>query len=124
MNSETIEALETRLEAAMLDSDVEALDELLDDRLVFTNHVGQRMTKRMDLDAHRSGIVDIESIRRSDQSVTLFDGVAIVSVLSEICGSFGGVRSTAEIRFTRVWQQRNGEEFRLIAAHSSLDESA
>ena len=124
MNDETITALEKKLESAMLRSDVEMLDTLLDDNLVFTNHVGQQTTKQMDLEAHRSGFVKIESINQSNQSVSLFDNVAIVTVLSEICGLFGDVRSTAKIHFTRVWQKRNTGEYTLIAAHSSLNTTA
>jgi len=124
MNNETIITLEKKLESAMLTSDVEILDKLLDDRLVFTNHVGQQTTKQMDLEAHRSGAVKIDSINQSNQSVNLFENVAIVTVLSEICGLFGDVRSTVKIHFTRVWQKINNKEFKLIAAHSSLSNNA
>lgn len=123
MNKEVIVALENKLESAMLSSDVEMLDKLLDDELVFTNHIGQQTTKQMDLEAHRSGFVKIESISQSNQSVNLFDNVAIVTVLSEICGSFGEVRSTVKIQFTRVWQKKNEKEYKLIASHSSLNEN-
>ena len=124
MNEETIVELEKELESAMLSSDVAMLDKLLDDKLVFTNYVGQQTTKQTDLEAHRSGFVKIESISQSNQSVTLFENVAIVTVLSKICGLFGEVRSTAEIHFTRVWHKKNSKEYKLIAAHSSLNENA
>ncbi len=121
MNNEMITALEKKLEYAMLNSDADTLDKLLDDNLVFTNHAGQQTTKQMDLEAHRSGFVKIESICQSNQSVTIFENVAVVTVLSEICGLFGEVRSTARIHFTRVWQKKNNGEYKLIAAHSSLN---
>lgn len=124
MNNETIVMLEKRLESAMLSSDVDVLDELLDDKLVFTDHVGQKITKQMDLEAHRSGFIKIESIGQSNQSVNLFENVAIVTVLSEFCGHFGGVQSIAKINFTRVWQKKNSNEYKLIAAHSSLHNDA
>jgi hypothetical protein len=124
MNIDTIEKLEKELETAMLSSDVEKLDKLLDDKLIFTNHIGQQTSKQMDLEAHRSGFVKIDSISQSNQSVNLFDNVAIVTVLSEICGLFGEMRSTAQIYFTRVWQKKLNEEYKLIAAHSSLKENA
>lgn len=121
MNNETILMLEKKLESAMLSSDVDMLDELLDDKLVFTDHVGQKITKQMDLAAHRSGFVKIDSIGQSNQSVNLFENVAIVTVLSEIFGLFGGVRSITKINFTRVWQKKNSNEYKLIAAHSCLN---
>jgi hypothetical protein len=123
MNNEIVIALEKELESAMLNSDVEVLDKLLDDELVFTNHLGQQTTKQMDLEAHRSGFVKIESLSQSNQTVTHFENVAVVTVMSEICGLFGGVRSTAKIQFTRVWQQKNSKEYKLITAHSSLNEN-
>lgn len=57
MNLEKITSLEKQLETAMLNSDVLALDKLIDDELVFTNHMGQKTTKHMDLEAHDSGFV-------------------------------------------------------------------
>ena len=123
MNKETIVSLEKELESAMLRSDVAILDKLLDNKLVFTNHVGQQTTKQMDLEAHRSGFVKIESINQSNQSVNIFEDVAIVTVLSEICGIFGEAQSTAKLHFTRVWQKKNSKEYKLIAAHSSLSDN-
>ncbi len=124
MNNETIVSLEQKLEAAMLSSDVMMLDNLLDDELVFTNHIGQQTTKQMDIEAHRSGFVKIESIKQSNQTVNLFENVAIVTVLSEICGSFGEIRSTVKIHFTRVWHKKHDDEYKLIAVHSSLHENS
>jgi hypothetical protein len=123
MDNETIATLEQKLETAMLNSDVVMLDNLLDDELVFTNHIGQQTTKQMDLEAHSFGVVKIDSISTSNQTVKIFENVAIVTVVSEICGFFGKIRSTANLHFTRVWQKKNNEEYKLIAAHSSLNEN-
>ncbi len=122
MNKEIAETLEQQLRIAMLNSDIAMLDILLDEKLVFTNHVGQQTTKQMDIEAHRSGFVKIESIIQSNQLVNLFENLAVVTVLSEIHGFFGETCSTARIHFTRVWQKKKNEEYKLIAAHSSLHE--
>ena len=124
MDNETIETLEHKLKTAMLDSDVKMLDNLLDDELVFTNHLGQQTTKQMDLEAHGSGFVEIDSIVMSNQTIKIFENVAIVTVVCKICGIFAQVRSRANLHFTRVWQKKNNGEYKLIAAHSSLNESA
>ncbi|WP_239984865.1 nuclear transport factor 2 family protein [Sporolactobacillus pectinivorans] len=47
--SEIIEC-EKRLQEAMLSSDVTALDELIDDDLIFVDHFGQILTKENDLE--------------------------------------------------------------------------
>ncbi len=122
MEKNVIVTLEKQLETAMLNSDVGMLDKLLDDELVFTNHIGQKTTKQMDLEAHHSGFVRIDLINMSNQTIKIFENVAIVTVKSEICGLFGDVRSTMILNFTRVWQQRSSKEYKLIAAHSSLSE--
>jgi hypothetical protein len=56
MNSarEIIEPYEIALRAAMLSNDVDALDTLLDDDLIFTIPTGQIISKHDDLAAHRS----------------------------------------------------------------------
>jgi ketosteroid isomerase-like protein len=111
---------EQLLQKAMLDSNVSALDQLMDDELVFTDHVGQKVTKQMDLDAHRSGFIKIESLNQSGQTIKIFNNIAIVTVLLEIDGSFGGNRANAKLQFTRVWQEKDDEHYKLIAAHSSV----
>jgi hypothetical protein len=40
-------AVEEKLRLAMLNSDVEALDELLSSELIFTNHLGQVLESKM-----------------------------------------------------------------------------
>jgi phosphoribosylformylglycinamidine (FGAM) synthase-like enzyme len=71
---------EERLRLAMLRSDVNALNELLAPELVFTNHLGQVLTKQDDLEAHRSGTLEVKVLTPSDEHIQLVGGVAIVSV--------------------------------------------
>jgi len=85
-----IEECEDRLKQAMLQSDISVLDELLASDLVFTNHPGKLMTKLDDLEAHESGMLKITEITLSDQKIKIYSGVAIVSVLAHISGSFAG----------------------------------
>lgn len=54
-NNEFIDQIkrsEAELQQAMLDSNVKALDRLLDDDLTFTNHLGMVLGKQDDLTAH------------------------------------------------------------------------
>jgi Domain of unknown function (DUF4440)/Protein of unknown function (DUF952) len=53
-STEDLSRAERRLQAAQLAGDVEALDRLLDDRLVAIGPDGARYTKADDLAAHRS----------------------------------------------------------------------
>lgn len=119
-SSETeIVACEARLRQAMLRSEVEQLDRLLAPELIFTNHLGQLMTKQDDLAAHRSRTLNIESLVPSEETIRVFGEVAIVSVRVEIVGTYAGVASETDLRFTRVWRRSSSAAWQVVAAHSS-----
>ncbi len=112
---------EERLRLAMLQSDVNELDELLAPELIFTNHLGQILTKKDDLAAHQSGTLEIEVLEPSEQQIQMIgDDVAVVSVRVHLSGSYAGVRSEADFRFTRIWALSAAGAWRVVAAHSSI----
>lgn len=115
---EQIKALEHELLDAMRNSNVEKLDELIADDLVFTDHNGQLFTKAMDLDAHRSGAFKIESLEPEEQIIKLYDHTAVVSVLLHITGKYLGNNFDGSNRYTRVWIKRDGA-WKIAAGHSS-----
>lgn len=120
LESEIADA-EERLRLAMLTSDVSALDELLASSLVFTNHLGQRLSKDEDLLAHQSGALTISSLESSDQQITSVDSnVAIVSVRFQVCGKYAGQPADGDFRFTRVWAKSQDSKWQVVAAHASL----
>ncbi|MFP1726132.1 nuclear transport factor 2 family protein [Lonsdalea quercina] len=118
---ERVRLLEARLRQAMLDSDVTALETLLDRELIFVSHLGQTLGRSDDLDAHRSGLIKIHDLQAADERILLKDNVAIVAVKTQISGSFGGQPSDGVFLFTRAWllspDSTNG---RVIAATSVL----
>jgi ketosteroid isomerase-like protein len=120
LERQIIEA-EEKLRLAMLDSDVNALNELLANELIFTNHLGQIFTKQDDINAHQSGIINIETITPSEQQIKLVDSnVAIVTVKVNIIGSYAGIKSNFIFRFTRVWHLSLNNIWQVIVAHSSV----
>lgn len=119
LERQIIEA-EEKLRVAMLDSDVDALNELLANELIFTNHFGQVFTKQDDIDAHQSGIINIESITPSEQQIKLIGrNVAIITVKVNIIGSYAGIKSNTNLRFTRIWHLSLTNVWQVIVAHSS-----
>jgi len=118
MDIQQIQNLETRLIEAMKTSDVQELDLLLADDLIFTSHTGLLFTKQDDLDSHASGNIEIFSIEASDQKIRIEGNVAIVSVLLEITGSFFGNTEVGFYRFTRIWKD-HGSQWQIIAAQST-----
>lgn len=114
---------EDRLRQAMLNSDVSALNELLAPELIFTNHLGQVMSKNDDLEAHQSGMLHIEELTPSEQQLQLIGDVAIVTVLMHIIGRYDGTRSEADFRFTRVWAITSSNTrgtWQVVAGHSCV----
>ena len=121
MQSKTqIEQAEEKLRLAMQQSDIEMLDELLAPTLIFTNHLGHVLTKQDDLNSHISGVLKIDVIKPSNQSIQIIGEVAIVAVQILLEGSYADVQSVANFRFTRVWTLSSNNKSQVIAAHSSI----
>jgi ketosteroid isomerase-like protein len=118
--TEQIIAVEEKLRLAMLDSDVEVLDELLAPELIFTDHLGQLVDKQADIDGHKSGVLKLESLEPFDRQIIVKNNVAIVSVRMQLSGSYNGMPANGNFRFTRVWAQSSVGAWQIIAAHSGV----
>jgi ketosteroid isomerase-like protein len=110
---------EERLRQAMLNSDVNTLDELIAPELLFTSHLGKLWTKEQDLSAHRSGMIKIEKITPSERHIQVVGDIAIVSVRIYISGTYEGHRSEGDLRFTRVWAMSTSGKWQVVAGHAS-----
>ena len=119
IKAQIVEA-EDRLRAAMLASDVAALDELLAADLIFTNHLGQVLGKEDDLAAYRSGNLKITKLESSEQQVRLIGNIAVVSVRVNVSGTYDGHPANGDLRFTRVWALAFNKSWQVVAAHAGL----
>ena len=115
-----IVSAEEQLKLAMLKSDVDTLDVLLAPDLMFTNHLGQVLSKQDDLAAHQSGALTIDVLEPSEQQIIWKESVAIVSVRVHLAGSYEGTPSDHDFRFTRVWSRSPNGHWQIIAGHSSI----
>lgn len=123
MDSKTqsrIETLEERLRLAMLHSDVIELDALISPDLLFTNHLGQVITKDADLASHRSGDLKFKSLKSSEQQIRQVGACAIVSVAMLLQGSYLANPIDLQIRYTRVWATGLDGSFQIVAGHASI----
>lgn len=111
--------LEERLRQAMLQSDVGVLDELISPQLIFTNHYGQRVSKQDDLAFHQSGVLQLKELTPSEQHIQLSPGLAIVSVLMRLLGTYESTPIDHMIRYTRVWSVSQSGSMQIIAGHAS-----
>ena len=118
MIKEKIIELEKRLLQAMLESNVEELDLLISDELIFTDHMGQLINKKDDLNSHRSGVVKIEEIESSEQKIKVYKNTAVVSVLMKIKGQYLSQPFNGKNRYSRVWVKLE-EDWKIVAGHST-----
>jgi Domain of unknown function (DUF4440) len=115
---EGLRAAERRLQRAQLASDVAALDQLIDDRLVFTGPDGKHYTKQDDLRVHRSGHQSMTRVEEEDLNLLVSGDTGVTWFLGTREGTMAGQPFRARVRYTRTWI-RHGTGWRLVAAHVS-----
>ena len=113
-------ALENRLKQAMLNSNISELDTMLSDDLIFTNHLGQLITKQEDLNAHKTGQLKIKNIKFGDIKIMPFNEMALVNAEVKLVGSFNGEAAETIFRFSRIWSKNSNNIWQVIMAHSTL----
>ncbi|MGI5125833.1 nuclear transport factor 2 family protein [Pseudonocardia sp. CA-107938] len=116
---ESLRAAERRLQAAQLASDVDVLDELIDDELLFTGPDGSQHTKADDLAAHRGGQQQLERVEEVDLRVRLAGSTGVTWFLGDLTGTLGGAPFAARLRYTRTWAHGDAG-WRLVAAHATI----
>ncbi|WP_067697833.1 nuclear transport factor 2 family protein [Nocardia jejuensis] len=112
---------ELRLQAAQLAGDVEALDELLDDRLIFTLGA-DTFTKADDLELHRSKAQVMTRLEQEQLTVLVEGTTGVTWFLGVVEGSVHGSPFAARMRYTRTWARDDSRGWRIVAAHASTVE--
>lgn len=114
-----IKTVEDQLRVAMETSDVTTLGKLISDNLIFTNHIGNILSKDDDLRMHKNGDLNIESIVLSESIYKEINELVFISVRSDIISSYLGNPANGSFRFTRVWEKLDGN-WQVIVGHSSI----
>jgi hypothetical protein len=115
----SIRAAEERLWKAQLSADIEALDDLIADDLLFTGLTGSLETKSADLEQHRSGALKITKLEPVEFRVRPIPGGAITSVKMDAAAVVAGKVTSATLRYTRVWISENGR-WQIAGGHLSI----
>lgn len=113
---------ERRLQAAMLASDVEELDRLLDERLIFTgppDGACHPQAKQLDLDNHRSRRQVMTKLVQEDLTVVVAGTTGVTCFLGLLEGTFAGESFAMRLRYTRTWVHTDEHGWRILAAHAS-----
>lgn len=97
-------ANEKKLLSAMKTNNVELLDQLLHDELLFNGPSGETSTKAMDLKNYRSGNINLHTVESSDLMLNMVADDVVVAVTVEIKGNYLGQEIDGKFRYLRVWK--------------------
>ena len=106
-------AAEDKLLQAIRTANIEHLDELLHDDLLFNLPNGHTITKAFDLDSYRSGKMHVDSIEATDQMIQVFEDSVVVCVTIALQGTYDGHAMDGIFRYIRVWK-KFGENLKVI----------
>lgn len=112
--TQIIRDCENQLQEAMLNSDIQILDRLLQDDLLFILPTGDVITKKMDLKTHQSGNLKLDEINSTLDSIQCIDDNAVVTLTLELKGKSFNQSFEGKFRYLRVWK-KIGDQFKVIA---------
>jgi hypothetical protein len=88
----------------MKTNNVELLDKLLHDDLLFNGPDGETATKAVDLKNYRSGNINLHTLESSDRMLSTISDDVVVAVTVEIKGNYLGQEIDGKFRYIRVWK--------------------
>ena len=106
---DSIIKMEDQLLEAIKTSDIDTLDKLLHDDLLFITPGGQVITKQMDLTSHRLGTMVIEELVLTIEQINLIENTAIVIVVYKTKGKMLGNPIQGRFRYLRNWSIFDGQ---------------
>ncbi|WP_447637855.1 nuclear transport factor 2 family protein [Flavobacterium microcysteis] len=109
LNEQKILEIENQLREAMKKSDVEILDQLLHDDLLFVLPSGEVITKKIDLETHKSGNLVLEEITSSIDSIKQIGENVVVTLSSKLKGKMLEQNFEGNFRYLRVWKMFDGQ---------------
>ena len=113
-----IVACEGRIRLAQLTADVDVLDALIADELLFTGPDGRLGTKAEDLAAHRSGAVRFREHEPEELRVRrVGPDVAVAALRARLAVEVGGTLVRGTYRYTRVWAREDGAAWQVVGGH-------
>jgi len=114
---ERIQQFEDARYAAMVNKDIETLDRLLDDKLIYMHSTGVADTKASYIDGLRTGVWDYQSVERTEQRVQVDGDIVLVFCKMSIRLITRGVFKAFDSRALAVWVRKPGG-WRLLAVQS------
>ncbi|OJX54486.1 MAG: DUF4440 domain-containing protein [Flavobacterium sp. 38-13] len=109
LTEQKILEIENQLREAMKKSDVEILEQLLHDDLLFVLPSGEVITKKTDLETHKSGNLVLEEITSSIDSIKQIGENVVVTLSSKLKGKMLEQNFEGNFRYLRVWKMFDGQ---------------
>lgn len=95
---------EKKLLGALKTGDIAVLDELLHDNLIFTIPTGQTITKAMDIENYRSGILTVSEVVATDQIIKSVGEISTVAMTLHLKAKYADQIVDGKFRYLRVWK--------------------
>ena len=114
---ERIQQFEDARYAAMVNKDIETLDRLLDDKLIYMHSTGLADTKASYIDGLRTGVWDYQGVERAEQRIQVDGDIVLVFCKMSIWLITRGVFKAFDSRVLAVWV-RKPDGWRLLAVQS------
>ena len=95
---------EKRLIQAVKCSDIDSLEELLDDNLIFIIPSGLNINKQVDIENYRSGLISVKEIEIEEQIFSCMDDTVVVSVVLNLKANYADQNIDGTYRYLRVWK--------------------
>ncbi len=100
---------ENRLLMAIKTGDIDTLDELLHNDLIFNVPSGQTITKQIDIENYRSGIMSVDEVEISDRFINTFEDICNVAVTVYLKAKYADQIIDGRFRYLRVWKLINND---------------
>ncbi len=114
MRDHEINEREDKLLEAMKGGDIQTLNLLLHNNLLFHIPSGEIVTKALDIEYYHSGKMKVNDIRVRDRVISTVDDVSVVSSTIELYAKYMDHAIDGMFKYLRVWRL-NGEVWQVIA---------
>ncbi len=115
ITKEDIVEMENKLFLAQQTNNVNILSQLLQDDLIAVSPTGEIMNKEMDLNAHRTKTIIIETASTEIDAIKILGNTALSIVTMTAKGKVMGTPIQGKFRYFRVWK-RFGKKLKVIGA--------
>ena len=113
-----IQSLEDRRHQAMFAGDVETLDRLLSDRLIYTHSSGRTDSKASYIRSIKEGALRYRKIEPQEPDVEIYADTALVADRASLDVWISGARRSVTICYLSVWI-KDGNGWQLVAFQST-----